>query len=43
VLLALLTRPKPVSLHLESLHPHAEDVEGECWGDIQTFLGVALV
>lgn len=39
----LLTRPKPVTFHLESLDLHAEDIEGERLGDKDVLLSVALV
>lgn len=39
----LLTRPKPVTVHLESLDLHTEDIEGEHLADKDVFLSVALV
>lgn len=39
----LLTRPKPVTFHPESLDLHAEDIEGERLADKDVLLTVALV
>lgn len=39
----LLTRPKLVSLHLESLDPHFEDIDGEGLCDLHALLSVTLV
>lgn len=39
----LLTRPKPVTFHLESLDLNAEDVKGKRLADEDVLLSVALV
>lgn len=39
----LLTRPKLVTLHLECLDPHFEDVDGKGVRDLHTLLSVTLV
>lgn len=39
----LLTRPELVALHLESLDPHFEDVDGKGVRDLHMLLSVTLV
>lgn len=43
ILHLLLTRPKPVTVHFESLDLHTEDIEREHLADKNVLLSVALV